>query len=225
MKLFSLRSLIDDILLILRNNNISESEDLSRSQIALWVLSYRSALLRQKLKEEQATDPDYVEESFQKTVGPLKLSEPIGVDGRDLYLRKTEEAISDVFDKDIKNIIAVYDFDFQPIQHIHEQRRFFHYHRKYTHGELTWFLDEENKINIQGFADQRLTDEIWVKYISCSEEAESEDDVNIPDWMVPTIKEMIFKNELSFMVRMPSDDDNNSTLDGIKPDGPQSKEK
>jgi hypothetical protein len=30
MNYFSLRTLIDDILLIVRNNNISESEDLSR---------------------------------------------------------------------------------------------------------------------------------------------------------------------------------------------------
>lgn len=30
MNVFSLRTLIDDILLIVRNNNISESEDLSR---------------------------------------------------------------------------------------------------------------------------------------------------------------------------------------------------
>jgi len=38
MNMFSLRTIIDDILLIVRNNNISESEDLSRAQIASWVL-------------------------------------------------------------------------------------------------------------------------------------------------------------------------------------------
>nr|DAP33060.1 MAG TPA: hypothetical protein [Caudoviricetes sp.] len=38
MNMFSLRTLIDDILLIVRNNNISESEDLSRDQIASWIL-------------------------------------------------------------------------------------------------------------------------------------------------------------------------------------------
>jgi len=31
MNVFSLRTIIDDILLIVRNNNISESEDLSRA--------------------------------------------------------------------------------------------------------------------------------------------------------------------------------------------------
>ena len=33
------------------------------------------------------------------------------------------------------------------------------------------------------------------------------------------------KNELAFMLNRPSDDDNNSTLDGIKPHGPQDQEK
>lgn len=35
--------------------------------------------------------------------------------------------------------------------------------------------------------------------------------------MVPTIKEMIIRNELALMLKLPSDDQNNSTLDDIKP--------
>ena len=35
--------------------------------------------------------------------------------------------------------------------------------------------------------------------------------------MIPQIRESILKNELTFMLQRPSDDDNNSTLDGIKP--------
>jgi len=46
--MFSLKALIDDILLIVRNNNISESEDLSRAQIAAWILAYRQAIIKQK---------------------------------------------------------------------------------------------------------------------------------------------------------------------------------
>ena len=32
-------------------------------------------------------------------------------------------------------------------------------------------------------------------------------------------------NELAFMLNRPSDDSNNATLDGIKPDGPREDEK
>ena len=43
--------------------------------------------------------------------------------------------------------------------------------------------------------------------------------------MIPSIKNLIIKNELSFMLGMPSDDSNNSTLSSVKPNGPQDKEK
>jgi len=46
--MFSLRTLIDDILLIVRNNNISESEDFSRAQIAAWVMQYKAALTKRQ---------------------------------------------------------------------------------------------------------------------------------------------------------------------------------
>ena len=53
----TLSNMVDDILLEARNNNIGESEKLSRHQIILWIKSYRSMLLKQKIdKEEQIDD-------------------------------------------------------------------------------------------------------------------------------------------------------------------------
>lgn len=51
-----------------------------------------------------------------------------------------------------------------------------------------------------------------------------EEDVQIPAWMVPPIKNLILKNELPFMLNRPSDDSNNSTLASVKPHGPQDDE-
>jgi len=68
---------------------------------------------------------------------------------------------------------------------------------------------------------------IWVTYLEDdteSDDGKSEDDVKIPTWMVPTIKERIFKSELAFMLRLPSDDSNNATLASVKPHGPQDDE-
>jgi hypothetical protein len=53
---------------------------------------------------------------------------------------------------------------------------------------------------------------------------DDEDDVLIPAWMVPPIKERIMKNELAFMLNRPSDDSNNATLASVKPHGPQDDE-
>jgi len=45
----SLKEIIDDILLITRNSNISESEDFSRSHIAAWIDHYRRKLWKDHL--------------------------------------------------------------------------------------------------------------------------------------------------------------------------------
>lgn len=52
----SLREIVDDILLIVRNNNISESEDFSRGSIIAWVKAYKSKLHKDRMDQlkEQA---------------------------------------------------------------------------------------------------------------------------------------------------------------------------
>ena len=56
------------------------------------------------------------------------------------------------------------------------------------------------------------------------DDATEEENVKIPAWMVPHIKELIIKNELAFMLNRPSDDSNNATLASVKPHGPQDDE-
>ncbi len=45
----TLNQLIDNILLIARNNNIAESEHLSRAQIEKWIIGYRAMLIKQDI--------------------------------------------------------------------------------------------------------------------------------------------------------------------------------
>lgn len=224
--MFSLSTLIDDILLIVRNNNISESEDLSRAQIAAWVSHYKAMLLKREKDQKEAAgeEADY-DDSITKTVGPLSLKDDNTLDEGTLYTRSTVDPISDLLDDDEDNVLAVYDQDGCVIQAMNIVKRHFHFFRKYTKLELTYTVNSDNKIVIRGLQDCGILKNIYVKYIADDSKAESEDDVKIPGWMIPEIKNLIFKNELSFMIKMPSDDDNNSTLDGIKPHGPQDQEK
>ena len=68
MKMFSLRTLIDDILLLVRNNNISESEDLSRAHIASWIMQYRAKLAKDKSdKDKETGDDDQPDETLSST--------------------------------------------------------------------------------------------------------------------------------------------------------------
>lgn len=225
MNIFSLRTMIDDILLLVRNNNISESEDLSRAQIAQWVLAYREALIKAKRDAENDHDAED-ETSLSQLVssrGPLELQDEESLDGTPLFRKRTKEKIPQLVDKDPRNLFSVHDQIGQPIQEMVEQRRFFHYSRKYTGGDLCYWYENDDKgdgyIYIEGTVDKNQLRYIWIDglFTFGDDEAVDEDEVNIPGWMVPVIKENILKNELSFMLARISDDDNNSTLDGIKP--------
>ena len=227
MNMFSLRTMIDDILLIVRNNNISESEDFSRAQIAAWVMQYKAALTkRQQDKDKEDSNNDDPDDSLQKTIGPLELEDVPSLDGECLYRKKTVEKIPALLGDSIDNIISVSDQEGCVIQFMNEKRRHYHYFRRYTFGEMTcWF--ENGYIYVEGYTDLGA-----LKYITVtgnfsddgSDGDVNEDDVNIPGWMIPEIKASIMKNELAFMLNRPSDDSNNSTLASVKPHGPQDQE-
>lgn len=225
MSMFSLRAIIDDILLIVRNNDISESEDLSRAQIAAWVMQYKAMITKQKQEKDEAegSDGDF-EDSIAKTI-ELELKRIESKEGYPTFTRMSVKTIDDVLDKDSKNIIAVYDQFGCVIQEMNELRRHYHWFRKYTANELTYSFEDDKHLYIHGNSDNMNLKYVQVKYLSQGDDTDDEEDILIPGWMIPQIKDMIFKNELSFMIKMPSDDDNNSTLDGIKPHGPQDQEK
>lgn len=225
MNMFSLRTVIDDILLLVRNNNISESEDLSRAQIAQWVLAYREALIKAKrdAENEQGAEDETALSQLVCARGPLELQDEQSLDETPLFRKRTKEKIPQLVDKDPRNLFSVHDQIGQPIQEMGEQRRFFHYSRKYTGGDLTyWYENDENGdgyIYISGTVDKNELRYIWIEGLFSfnDDEAVDEDEVNIPGWMLPDIKNNILNRELAFMLNRISDDDNNSTLDGIKP--------
>jgi hypothetical protein len=86
---------------------------------------------------------------------------------------------------------------------------------------------------VQGLVDMGELKYIYVLYLlevpddtedGEGDDAPDEDEVEIPAWLVPGIKERIMKNELAFMLNRPSDDSNNATLASVKPHGPQDDE-
>lgn len=239
----SLKEIIDDLLLIVRNNNISESEDLSRAQIAAWVDHYRRMLWKKhldQLKEQEKAGvniEDLVDGEFVllKETGPHKLKEvPSGDSNRNTFTKVTEDTFENIFANKWTSILAVHDESGENIQYMNHIRRHYQYWRKYTFGEMTAYYMDDKHIYVQGLQDQNQLEYIYVLAVyekpeddSDEDEAEDpdEDDVQIPTWMVPDIKKLIMNNELSFMLNRPSDDSNNATLDGIKPDGPKEDEK
>ena len=230
----TLKSLVDDILLLVRNNNISESEDLSRAQIRLWIKSYKQQLIKQRIdkQKEQSDDDDDIEDLIDdiyiKEKGPLELEEVKSLDNVPMFTKRTIDKLEGIYNDDETSILAIHDQAGENIQYMNHIRRHYNYFRKYTGGELTADYNDGH-IYVRGTDGIDKLKYIWVLAVYEEDDdnfdnAESEDDVKIPAWMVPYIKNGILKNELPFMLNRPSDDSNNSTLASVKPHGPQDDE-
>lgn len=238
----SLKTITDDILLLVRNNNISESEDLSRAQIHSWIKAYRRQMWKEEKdrKKELALQgrldwEDLIDEEFirRKETGPMELEE-LEENTGPMNTKRTKQTLAeaaglDVLNNDEKSILAVHDQNGENIQQMNHIRRLYHYYRKYTFGEMTSYYKDDGHVYVQGLVDGNELKYIYVLALyevdeDDEDDADSEDDVLIPSWMVPGIKERIIKNELAFMLNRPSDDSNNATLASVKPHGPQDDE-
>ena len=239
----SLKTLTDDILLMVRNNNISESEDFSRSHIHAWINAYKAKLWKDELDkrkmarkagqldDETAEDNEFI---TRVEVGPLILEDVQSQeDGVPTYTKRTKDPLENVLDNNEGSILAVHDMLGENIQYMNHVRRHYAYWRKYTFGEMTAHYKNDGHIYVQGLVDQGQLEYVYVLYLKeipfeiedgDDPNAPDEDDVMIPGWMVPPIKELIMKNELAFMLNRPSDDSNNATLASVKPHGPQDDE-
>ena len=98
---------------------------------------------------------------------------------------------------------------------------------------MTAHYKDDRHMYVQGLVDMGELKYIYVLYLlevpddtedGEGDDAPDEDEVEIPAWLVPGIKERIMKNELAFMLNRPSDDSNNATLASVKPHGPQDDE-
>lgn len=239
----SLKEIIDDILLLVRNNYISESEDLSREQIHLWVKAYRKQIWKEELDKKKLLlmqnkldIEDLIDEEFIKRIetGPMEL-EPLEENSGPENTKRTKETLKDATNLDVFNnaessILAIHDQNGENIQYMNHLRKYYHNYRKYTYGDMTGYYKDDGHVYIQGLVDMDQLKYIYVLAIYEDQDNNEEDDdtdednILIPAWMVPGIKERIMKNELPFMLNRPSDDSNNATLASVKPHGPQDDE-
>lgn len=239
----SLRVLTDDILLLVRNNNISESEDLSRGHIHAWIKAYKNQLwkqerdrLKQMAKQNALLWDDLADNEFVKRVeiGPLELEKVESNSEIPTFTKRTIDVIPDVLDNAESSILAIHDESGENIQYMNHIRRHYNYWRKYTFGEMTGHYKDDGHVYVQGLVDQDELKYIYVLYLlevkddtpdgEDDDDPADEDDVLIPAWMVPPIKKLILDNEIAFMLNRPSDDSNNATLASVKPHGPQDDE-
>lgn len=202
----SLNNLIDNVLQIARNNNVAESEHLSRHQIALWISYYRAYLIKQWIDKDREID-----EMFTQTIEPIHLDKVEISPGKIVYVGDKELPKLIAFNNR-SGVIAVRDMYGNIIQVGNYTKAKLQKYRKATCADyIAWVKGD--KIYVEGDSNQ-------LEYISVDVIAENPEDLKscfdpddeypVPGSMIPTIIQMILTNELRTMITMPSDITNNS---------------
>lgn len=205
----SLNELIDNILQIARNNNVAESEHLSRHQIALWIHYYRAFMIKQWIDRERLLDD--IDEMFIQTIEPIHLDKVETSPGKIVYVGDRELPKLIKFNKRV-GVVAVRDMHGNLIQLGSYTKAKLQKYRKATCADyIAWV--KGNKIYVEG--DSNLLE--WISVDVIAEDPtdlgdcwDPDDEYPIPGAMIPTIVQLIMERELNVMVRMPSDTTNNS---------------
>lgn len=205
----SLNNLIDNILQIARNNNVVESEHLSRHQIALWIHYYRAFMIKQWIDKERLLDD--IDEMFIQTIEPIHLDKVETSPGKIVYVGDRELPKLIKFNKRV-GVVAVRDMHGNLIQLGSYTKAKLQKYRKATCADyIAWV--KGNKIYVEG--DSNLLE--WISVDVIAEDPtdlgncwDPDDEYPIPGAMIPTIIQLILERELNVMVRMPSDTTNNS---------------
>lgn len=205
----SLDNLIDNILQIARNNNVAESEHLSRHQIALWIHYYRAFMIKQWIDKERELED--LDEMFIQTIEPIHLDKVETSPGKFVYVGDKELPKLIQFNNRV-GVVAVRDMYGNLIQLGSYTKAKLQKYRKATCADyIAWV--KGNRIYVEGDSNQ-------IEWISVDVIAEDPTDLGdcwnpdmeypIPAAMIPTIIDMILRRELQVMVSMPSDTSNNS---------------
>lgn len=205
----TLDEITDNILQIARNNNVAESEHLSRRQIQLWIHYYRAFMIKQWIDKER--ELENLDEMFIQTIQPIHLDKVETAPGKLLYTGDKELPKLIQFNNRV-GVISVKDMYGNLIQIGNQTKSKLQRYRKATCGDyIAWV--KGNRIYVEGDSNK-------LEYISVDVIAEDptslvdcwspDMEYPIPASMIPTIIDMILRRELQVMVQMPSDTTNNS---------------
>ena len=211
-KIGTLDTIIDDILLELRNNNISESEQLSRIQIEQWIIQYRAMLIKQDIDKGRDINPSYVQEVNGLNLDIVDYSSGDAIESSEKIL-VTTDPIPKTIDFHFKSgIVYLADSFGNEIQLMSERRSNVQKYRRYTFYDYSAFVKgnkiyingpgELHSINLRGiFENPTLVPGFDV----------TNDIYPMPSNMLPPLKELIFAKEIK--LQYPTDVTNNSSDD------------
>lgn len=202
----SLNNLVDNILQIARNNNVAESEHLSRTQVELWIKYYRALLIKRDIDKGYDLDEAYI-----STIEPIHLDREENYPGKFTYVGD-KELPSLIGFKYRPGVVAVRDMYGNLIQLGHQTKANLQKYRKATCNDyIAWV--KGNRIYVEGDSNQLEWISVDVILEDPTKESECYDpdsEYPIPGHMIPVVVQMIMEHELRMLVSMPSDETNDS---------------
>ena len=200
--------LIDNVLQIARNNNVGESEKLSRYQIQLWLMYYRAMLIKQDIDKGRDIKSIYV-----STIEPIHLDVVENIGGQIRHVGSKELPKLVEFNNR-SGVVAVRDMWGNLIQLGSHTRSNYQKYAKYACKDYIAYT-KNNKIYVEGGND----DLEWISVDVIAEDPTAvpcfnpDSEFPAPASMVPTIMQLIMERELRITTSMPSDVTNNSADD------------
>lgn len=210
----TLNTLIDDIMLIIRNSNIVESENINRLQIKQWIISYRALLIKQDIDKDGDINPDYIQTLDDLDLEVVSINPGSNV-CKMQSIRKLPRAL------DLNNrygILSVTDRNGNIIQLGDRTKALKQKHRRFTCNDYIAYMDN-GYLNIIGpnLIDRPLVDGVWEDPDAVSEfngECIDENSTFPLSYdKIPALKDLILSKELGLSVQMPSDIVNNAKND------------
>ena len=192
-----------------RNNNIAESEKLSKHQIALWIKSYRAMLIKQKLDKKEPLDS-----MFTQTI--RMHVDKIEEDPGHFEYAGDQELPTLLNTKWFTGLINVKDAYGNIIQVGDETKMKFQKYRKFTCKDYIAYK-KNNRVYVEGgpntleYIDVEVLAEDPTESKLCYDP--SKDEYPLPTYMWPTIKDLIFDHDFYTMSQQPSDYTNNTSDD------------
>ena len=226
MILNTLDNLIDDIISEARNNNVSESESITRIQIEQWIHQYRALLIKQDIDKGRYTNPSYIQsenvEVFHKGFD-VNSNISINKSGTENSITTIPKTIDLHFKPGITGVYRIdsvsgVNNEFE-IQLVPNSNSVWRKYKKYSGKESSVSIIDDVLIYRHYYKNTSEPDtstsfNMIVRGIfedpSKVSTFKSSDVYPIPANMIPTLKQLIFEKEFKVTLSFPSDDKNNS---------------
>lgn len=197
MKLNTINNIIDDIMLQLRKNNITESENLNRKQIELWLIQYRAAFVNAALSSGMKLSSNYYQEFETK----MEMSQFVGLGpNMDTKVLKSDLSLPDSpLGLSSFASVSIYDSFGNEIQIMSKKRSKMNRKRRFfVNDRVTAYVDDKNRICIDNndFIDTIHVRGVFINPALVPGFNYENDFYPVDPSDLPEIKKMIFENEI-----------------------------